>query len=84
MRHIRHALFRHAVKATHIAAVSNADPKIVVDAAESVYQRVSHVAQLVISFYQAYTEGTAFARNSIRGLHVPPVFSLFRTNFRYI
>lgn len=44
VRHIRHTLFRHTVKTTDIAAVSNADPQIVVDAAESVYERVSHVA----------------------------------------
>jgi len=58
VRHVLHAFFRHAVKTTDIAAVRNADPKIVVDAAEGVEQRVSHVAQLVIPFYQAYTDLT--------------------------
>jgi hypothetical protein len=50
MRHVLHALFRHAVEAPHVAAVRNTDPKIVVDAPESVYQGVSHVTQLVIPF----------------------------------
>jgi len=36
VRHIRDALFGHAVEAADIATVSNADPKIVVYAAESV------------------------------------------------
>src|SRR5580693_3387157 len=54
--HVLHAFFRHAVEAADIAPVRNTDPKIVVNSTESVQQGVSHVAQLVISFYQAYTK----------------------------